>query len=247
MRDDQLLRYSRQIMLAELDLEGQQRLLDAHVLIVGLGGLGSPAALYLAAAGVGTLSLADFDQVELSNLQRQIAHGMQDVGRLKAQSAAESVREINPDTTVNVIAQRLDGALLTDTVAAADLVVDGSDNFATRFAVNAACVAAAKPLVSGAVIRLEGQLAVFRQDLPDQPCYQCLFPQGPDSEQTCSETGVIAPLPGIIGSLQALEAIKILSGGGEPLNGRLQVFDALRTHWRTLRISKDPHCPACGG
>jgi molybdopterin-synthase adenylyltransferase len=245
MDDSQLLRYSRQIMLPELDIEGQQRLLEARVLIVGLGGLGSPAALYLAAAGVGTLVLADFDRVDLSNLQRQIIHGQEDIGRLKVESATDSLLSINPEIRVETVTARLEAETLAEHVAGVDLVLDGSDNFATRFAVNAACVAARRPLVSGAVIRLEGQLAVFRADLPEQPCYRCLFPEGEEVAESCSETGVLAPLPGVIGSLQALEAIKILGRCGEPANARLLLLDAFRLQWRSLEIKPDPACPVC--
>ncbi len=245
MNDEQLLRYSRQIMLPQFDIEGQLRLKSARVLIVGVGGLGSPAALYLAAAGVGTLVLGDFDTVELSNLQRQIAHSTHDLGRLKVESAADAIRALNPETRIETVSDPLEGELLAELVAGVDVVVDGCDNFATRSAVNEACVAARKPLVSGAVIRLEGQLAVFRPDLAEQPCYRCLFGDGEEQAQTCSETGVLGPVPGIIGSLQALEVIKLLSGCGEPLNSKLLLFDAARSHWRTLRIPKDPDCPVC--
>ncbi|RFA39438.1 molybdopterin-synthase adenylyltransferase MoeB [Alkalilimnicola ehrlichii] len=245
MEDEQLLRYSRQIMLPEFDIEGQQRLLNARVLLVGVGGLGSPVALYLAAAGVGRLVLADFDRVDLSNLQRQIAHGTQDIGRLKVESAAEAIRSINPDVGIETLAERLDEAKLERHLADVDLVIDGCDNFQTRHAVNAACVASGTPLVSGAVIRMEGQLAVFRADRPGQPCYHCLFPASEDVAETCSETGILSPLPGIIGSLQALEAIKILSGCGTPSDSKLLVFDATQSSWRSLRIPKDPNCPVC--
>jgi len=247
MRDEQLLRYSRQIMLPAIDIEGQQRLLESKALIVGLGGLGSPAAMYLAAAGVGELVLADFDTVELSNLQRQIAHDTGSLGRLKVESAAERLLAINPEIKVTPLAIRLDDGNLPELTAGVDVVLDGCDNFATRLAVNAACVRTRTPLISGAVIRLEGQLAVYRLDRPGGPCYRCLFPAGDDTAETCSETGVIAPLPGVIGSLQALEAIKLLASGESGLDNQLLLFDALRTNWRRLKIPADPECPCCGG
>jgi len=246
MDDAQLLRYSRQIMLPQIDIEGQARLLASRVLIVGLGGLGSPSALYLAAAGVGELVLADFDRVDLSNLQRQIIHQTDGIGRLKVESARERIAAINPEVRVRTFSEPLNEDNLPGLVSSVDLVIDGCDNFTTRFAVNAACVAARKPLVSGAVIRLEGQLAVFRADVPGSGCYRCLFPGGEDEAETCSETGVIAPLPGIIGSMQALEALKLLLGIEQGLSGRLLVFDALRSEWRKLKLAADPHCPVCG-
>jgi adenylyltransferase/sulfurtransferase len=246
MNDEQLLRYSRQILLPEFGIEAQERLLGARVLIVGAGGLGSPVALYLAAAGVGTLAIADDDAVDLSNLQRQILHRQADIGRAKVESAAERIAALNPDTRVIPIAARLAGATLREQVTAADLVVDGCDNFDTRFAVNAACVAARTPLVSGAAIRMEGQVAVFRADQPDSPCYRCLYREGAETEQTCAENGVLAPIVGIVGSLQALEAIKVLTGIGETLCGRLLVIDGRRLDIRTLRLRRDPDCPVCG-
>jgi molybdopterin/thiamine biosynthesis adenylyltransferase len=247
MNDEQLLRYSRQIMLPAVDIEGQRRLLNARALVVGMGGLGSPAAMYLAAAGVGELVLADFDEVELSNLQRQIVHDTAGIGRPKVASAADRLRAINPDVKVTPLAMRLDDDNLPALTAAVDVVLDGCDNFATRLAVNAACVRTRTALVSGAVIRLEGQLAVFRLDRPGGPCYRCLFPTGDDVAETCSETGVLAPLPGVIGSLQALEAIRLLAGADSGLSDQLTVFDALRSDWRRLRIPPDPDCPCCGG
>jgi adenylyltransferase/sulfurtransferase len=245
MNDQQLLRYSRQIMLPAIDIEGQERLLNAKVLIVGLGGLGSPAALYLAAAGVGELILADFDSVELSNLQRQIAHDTNSLGRLKVDSAADRLRAINPDVRIKPLAIQLDSDNLPALTASVDVVLDGCDNFATRLAVNAACVQTRTPLISGAAIRLEGQLAVYRLDRPGGPCYRCLFPDSPEIAETCSETGVIAPLTGVVGSLQALEAIKLLAGGKTGLDDQLLLFDALHTDWRRLRIPADPECPCC--
>lgn len=248
MNDEQLLRYSRQIMLDGFDYEGQQKLLAAKVLIVGLGGLGCPVAMYLAAAGVGELWLADFDTVDLSNLQRQIAHSMEDVGRPKAFSASETLRALNPDVRTLCISEKLEGHLLTDAVAKVDLVVDASDNFATRFAINRACVQQQTPLVSGAAIRSEGQLVCFDPRLDDSPCYRCLYSDDSGDENlSCSESGVLAPVVGVIGSLQAVEAMKILAGYGEPAVGRLQIFDARHMQWRGLKVNKDPHCPVCSG
>jgi molybdopterin-synthase adenylyltransferase len=241
-----LSRYSRQIILPQVDTHGQQLLLDSHVLVIGVGGLGSAAASYLAAAGVGHLTLVDRDHVELSNLQRQIAHRHQDIGRPKAESARDTLQALNPDVEINAINSRLDEALLSRTVAAADVVLDCSDNFPTRFALNRACIAHRKPLVSGAAIRLEGQVAVFRADRAGSPCYQCLFrdEQGEASE-SCEQAGVLGPLVGVIGSLQALEALKLLLGLGETLDGRLLLFDALHCSFRELRLKPDPHCPSC--
>jgi molybdopterin/thiamine biosynthesis adenylyltransferase len=247
MNDEQLLRYSRQIMLPAIDIEGQQRLLNSKALIVGLGGLGSPVAMYMAAAGVGELVLADFDTVELSNLQRQIVHDTASIGCLKVESASERLRAINPDVRITTLAAPLDADNLPELAARVDVVVDGCDNFATRLAVNAACVQTRTPLVSGAVIRLEGQLAVFRFDRPGGPCYRCLFPAADDIPETCSETGVLAALPGVIGSLQALEAIKLLAGVESGSDDTLLIFDALRGDWRRLRIPADPACCCCGG
>ncbi|HCS29293.1 MAG TPA: molybdopterin-synthase adenylyltransferase MoeB [Spongiibacteraceae bacterium] len=248
MQDEQLLRYSRHILLPGLDVDGQERLLAASVLIVGLGGLGSPVALYLAAAGVGRLTLADDDMVELSNLQRQIAHRSEDIGSSKVASARDACLALNPDTVITTIDQRLEGAALASVVAAVDLVVDCSDNFATRFALNAACVEAAKPLVSGAAIRSEGQLSVFDSRQDDSPCYRCLYSPDDDGQQlNCSEAGVLAPVVGVIGSMQALETVKLLSGFGEPLTGRLLLLDGATMDIRTLKLAKDPACPVCGG
>ena len=247
MDDEGLLRYSRQIMLPELDMAGQGALTKARVLIVGLGGLGSPAALYLAAAGVGHLTLADHDQVDLTNLQRQILHGTADLDRPKTESAKARLHSLNPDPTIELIAKRLEGPTLHDAVSAADVVLDGTDNFDTRFAVNAACVATRTPLVSGAAIRLEGQLGIFRPDLDDGPCYACLFsPDGEAPHETCSETGVLGPVVGVIGSLQAVEAIRIITGFGEPATGRFTLWDARFGEWRSFTVGKDPHCKVCG-
>jgi len=246
MEDEDLLRYSRQIMLPAFGVEAQQCLLQARVLIVGAGGLGSPAALYLAAAGVGHLVIADDDEVDLTNLQRQILHGQDDLGRPKVDSARDRLAQVNPDTRVTALQTRLEGPALAAQVAEADLVLDASDNFDTRFAVNAACVAARTPLVSGAAIRMEGQLVVFRPDLGRGPCYRCLYKDGEEAEQTCAENGILAPIVGVIGSLQALEAIKVLTGVGEAAGGRLLIFDGMSCEFRTLRLRPDPACPVCG-
>lgn len=246
MDDQQLLRYSRQILLPQIDVDGQQRLLDSRVLIVGVGGLGSPVALYLAAAGVGELVLADPDQVDLTNLQRQIIHHSADIGRDKVASAAERLAAINPQVGCRQLPVALaDDALLT-AVGEVDLVLDCSDNFATRHAVNRACVQLGKPLVSGAAIRLEGQLSVFDPRRDDSPCYQCLYGDGDEQALSCSEAGVVGPLVGLVGSLQALEALKLLVGFGEPLVGRLLLIDALDGRFRELRVRRDPGCACCG-
>ena len=249
MDDAGLLRYSRQIMLPEVDMAGQQAIADARVLIVGLGGLGSPAALYLSAAGVGELTLADHDQVDLTNLQRQILHGTADLERPKTDSARDRLQALNPEPRLHTISERLEGDRLERAVANADMVLDGTDNFATRFAVNAACVAQRRPLVSGAAIRLEGQLGIFRPDLADGPCYACLFP--PDAaeapRETCSETGVLGPVVGVIGSMMALEALRIITGFGEPATGRFNAWDARSGEWQGFRVARDPDCRVCGG
>ena len=249
MNDQQLLRYSRQIMLPSVDVEGQQRLLDSHALIIGLGGLGSPIAMYLAAAGLGQLTLADFDSVELTNLQRQIAHGTNDIGRAKVESAADTLRALNPDTQINTVSQRLEGEQLQQAVRNADIVLDASDNFTTRFAINAACVSEKTPLVSGAAVGLDGQITVF-SNAADSPCYRCIYDDTDDdandsSWANCSASGVLAPLVGVIGSLQALEAIKLIAGIGRSLSGRLLILDAANLEWREMRYRKDRHCPVC--
>ena len=245
MDDNQLLRYSRQIMLPAIGIEGQERLLASRVLILGLGGLGSPAAMYLAAAGVGTLVLADFDRVDLSNLQRQILHTTPRIGTLKTESAKEAVLALNPDCRVETVDRLLEPEELAAETTRADLVLDCSDNFATRFAVNAACVASRTPLVSGAAIRMEGQVSVFSGQ-PGDPCYRCLYDEAEEIDESCSENGVLAPLVGIIGSLQACEAVKLLTGAGASLTGRLLLLDALQMEWRMLKLQADPNCPVCG-
>jgi adenylyltransferase/sulfurtransferase len=246
LSDDELLRYSRQILVQQIDVEGQLRLKQSRALIIGLGGLGSPVALYLAAAGVGELHLADFDTVDLTNLQRQIVHDTQSIGQSKVDSAMARLAAINPQIHLRAHRSALDADSLAAAVAAVDLVLDCSDNFATREAVNAACVAEGKPLVSGAAIRLEGQLSVFDPRRADSPCYHCLYGHGSEAELTCSEAGVVGPLVGLVGSLQALEALKLLAGFGEPLVGRLLLVDALGTRFRELRVKRDPACSVCG-
>lgn len=245
MNDHQLLRYSRQIMLPQVDIAGQQRLLDSNVLIIGAGGLGSPAAMYLAAAGVGRITLYDDDQVDLTNLQRQIAHGTDDIGTDKVVSTQKTLKNINSE--VNVIAHntRLEGEALHAEVAAADIVLDCSDNFSTRFAVNRACVENRTPLVSGAAIRFEGQVSVFTPGLNNSPCYNCLYQSDGEELQNCARNGVIAPITGIVGSMQALEGMKLLMKVGEPLVGRLLILDGLSMEWHSLRLKRNPVCPTC--
>jgi molybdopterin/thiamine biosynthesis adenylyltransferase len=246
MNDDQLLRYSRHILLDELGIEGQQRLLAAHALVIGAGGLGSPVALYLATAGVGTVTLVDGDTVDLTNLQRQIAHDLSRVGVPKASSAAQTMHAINPDVRIHTLHERADAKRLDALVAGADVVIDCSDNFATRHAVNAACVAHGKPLVSGAAIGFDGQLSVYDTRDAGKPCYACLFP--PDAvfeEVRCATMGVFAPLVGIVGSMQAAEALKLLTGVGSSLAGRLQMLDARAMEWTEIAMARTPGCPVC--
>ncbi|MBU2963949.1 molybdopterin-synthase adenylyltransferase MoeB [Amphritea sp. 2_MG-2023] len=245
LNDDQLLRYSRQIMLPEVDIAGQEAWLKSTVLIIGVGGLGSPVAMYLAAAGVGRLVLVDDDKVELTNLQRQIIHRTETIGQPKVASAKAALAALNPDIQVEAIDGRLEGEALEQQVIAADLVVDCSDNFATRFALNDACVKHKTPLVSGAAIRLEGQVAVFDSRRDDAPCYRCLYRDGDEESLTCADSGVLAPLVGIIGSVQAMEALKVLADIGEPLVGKLLLLDGRHMDWRTLKLRRDPECPCC--
>jgi molybdopterin/thiamine biosynthesis adenylyltransferase len=245
MDDTQLLRYSRQILLPQVDVSGQEKLLGSNALIVGLGGLGSPIAMYLAAAGIGRLTLVDYDKVDLSNLQRQIVHNTERIGEPKTESAAHTLRTLNPDIRIRTIAKRLDEPALTEQAHKVDILVDASDNFDTRFLLNRVSVATGTPLVSGAVIRMEGQVAVFDPRVADSPCYRCLYGEAEAVEERCSETGILAPVPGIIGTIQATEAIKVLLGIGENLAGRLLLLDALSMEWRTLRLKKDPACPVC--
>jgi len=246
MTDEQLLRYSRHILLPEIGVEGQQKLLSASALVIGAGGLGSPAALYLAAAGVGTITLADGDQVDLTNLQRQILHTTESLGKSKVESGREALARINPEVNVVPIQRRLQDEALDPLVASSSVVLDCSDNFATRHSVNRACVRHRKPLVSGAAVRFDGQISVF--DLKDEtsPCYHCLFPENAELEEVrCAVMGVFAPLTGIIGTVQAAEALKLLAGVGDALKGRLMILDALAMQWRTIKLAKDPFCPVC--
>jgi len=243
MDDKQLLSYSRHILLPQIDVRGQEKLLASRVLIIGLGGLGSPVAMYLAASGVGHLVLVDYDRVDLTNLQRQIVHATERVGQDKTTSAAQGLAALNPGVRVTTINQKLEGAALEEQVQQVDAVVDTTDNFASRFAINAACMRAGKPLVSGAVVRFEGQVAVFP---PGGPCYRCLYAEGGGPDEACATLGVLAPAAGIIGSIQAVETLKLLLGIGQTLAGRLLLFDALNMEWREIRLRKDPLCPVCG-
>jgi adenylyltransferase/sulfurtransferase len=246
MTDEDLLRYSRHILLPQVGIEGQERLSAARALIIGAGGLGSPAALYLASAGIGTLVLADGDTVDLTNLQRQIMHRTSAIGRAKVLSGAATLAEINPHCRVVPLQERLSGERLEQEVAAADVVLDCSDNFATRHAVNRVCVKHAKPLVSGAAVRFDGQVAVFDARRRDAPCYHCLFPEAEDVEEVrCATMGVFAPLVGIIGATQAAEAMKLVIGCGEPLAGRLLLLDGLAMDWRSIAVPRDPGCTVC--
>ena len=246
MNDDQLLRYSRHILLPQLGIEGQEKFRRSHALVVGAGGLGSPVALYLAAAGIGTLTICDGDAVDLTNLQRQIVHRSDAIGVPKAESARQTLATVNPEVKVNALAERVAGARLDQLVAGSGIVLDCSDNFATRHAINRACVAHRKPLVSGAGVRFDGQVAVFDLREAQSPCYHCLFPEHGDNEDMrCAVMGVFAPLVGIIGATQAAEALKLVAGIGESLNGRLLLLDALAMEWRTVRLKRDPACAVC--
>lgn len=247
MDDRQLLRYSRHILLDEFGIEGQEKLAAGHALVIGAGGLGSPVALYLASAGVGRITLCDHDTVDLTNLQRQIAHRTDAVGRPKVESARDSMRALNPDITVIPLQERVEHERLADLVATADVVVDGSDNFATRHALNRACVHHRKPLVSGAAVRFDGQISTYDFRRPDAPCYACLFPEhGANEDMPCAVMGVFAPVTGIVGTIQAAEALKVLSGTGELLAGKLMLIDALTMQVRTVKFGRDPQCTVCG-
>jgi molybdopterin-synthase adenylyltransferase len=246
MNDEQLLRYSRHILLPEFGVEAQEKLLVSRALVIGAGGLGSPAAMYLASSGVGTITLADGDTVDLTNLQRQILHASGSIGKPKSLSGRETLARLNPEVTVEAICIRLEGEALEAQVAHADVVLDCSDNFATRHAVNRYCVAHGKPLVSGAAVRFDAQITVFDLRRADSPCYECLFPESSEFEELrCAVMGVFAPLTGIIGAAQAAEAIKLLAGVGTSITGRLLLFDALRTEWRAVSLSRDPQCKVC--
>ena len=247
MNDHQLLRYSRHILLDEVGIEGQQRLLDATVLVIGAGGLGSPAALYLAASGIGHLVLVDDDEVDLTNLQRQIMHTSERIGQPKVMSGQTALTQLNPDIQISAVRERLAGARLAKLVRQATLVLDCSDNFATRHAVNRACVAAGVPLVAGAVIRFDGQISVFDPRDPKSPCYACLFPPDANFEDAaCSSMGVFAPLVGVIGAMQAAEALKLIMAIGESLAGRLLLLDGKHMEWTSIQVARDPGCPVCG-
>ena len=246
MEDEELLRYSRQIMLPDIDVEGQMRLRESVALVIGVGGLGSPVALYLAAAGVGRLILCDDDEVELSNLQRQVVHTTDRIGVNKAASAAQQLKDINPHCTVNVVDHRPDADELKQLLEASTIALDCTDNFDSRFALNAACWQAGVPLVSGAGIRWEGQVTVFDPQTADSPCYHCLYDEGDDAALNCAENGVVAPLVGIIGTCQALEAIKVITGVGEPLIGRILYLDSKYMEWRSLKLNKRDNCQVCG-
>jgi molybdopterin/thiamine biosynthesis adenylyltransferase len=245
MNDNQLLRYSRQIMLPQIDIEGQQKLLEARILIIGAGGLGSPASIYLAAAGVGSITIYDDDEVDLSNLQRQIAHHTSDIGTDKVISTQRTLKNLNPEVNVQALKERLAGEQLETAVASADVVLDCSDNFSTRFDINSACVKHRTPLVSGAAIRFEGQVAVFTPGKNDSPCYNCLYCNDGEEQQTCATNGVIAPITGIIGSIQALEAMKLIMNIGETLTGRLLLVDGYTMEFNTMKLRKNPSCPTC--
>ncbi len=246
MNDTQLLRYSRHILLDEIGIEGQQRLLDAHALVIGAGGLGSPAALYLAASGVGRITLVDDDQVDLTNLQRQVMHTTARIGQPKAESGREALLAINPGVEVVALCERVSGERLRELVRAATVVLDCTDNFATRHAVNRACVLEARPLVSGAVIRFDGQLSVFDTTRADAPCYACLFPEDSQYEDAaCSSMGVFAPLVGVVGAMQAAEALKLVAGIGQPLAGRLLLLDGRAMEWSAIGVARNPSCPVC--
>lgn len=247
MDDEILLRYSRQILLPEIDIDGQERLAQSSVLVIGLGGLGSPVAMYLAAAGVGRLVLVDHDVVELSNLQRQIVHATADVGRDKVASARDRLHALNPTVHIETVSARLDDDAFAALPGDIDVVVDATDNFATRFAINRHCLRSGAALVSGAAIRFEGQVTVFHPGQGESPCYRCLYREDTGLDTSCATNGVVAPLLGIIGSVQAMETIKVLLGIGEDLTGRLMLLDALAMEWQTMRLRRNPACPECGG
>lgn len=247
MEDDVLLRYSRQILLPEIDIDGQARLAESSVLVIGLGGLGSPVAMYLAAAGVGRLVLVDHDVVELSNLQRQIVHATADIGRDKVASARDRLHALNPAVRIETVRARLDDAAFAALPDDIDVVIDATDNFATRFAINRHCLRNGAALVSGAAIRFEGQVTVFHPGRDESPCYRCLYREDTGLDTSCATNGVVAPLLGIIGSVQAMETIKVLLGIGADLTGRLMLLDALAMEWQTMRLRRNPRCPECAG
>jgi molybdopterin/thiamine biosynthesis adenylyltransferase len=245
MEDQELLRYSKQIMLPQVDVEGQQKIMDATVLIVGMGGLGSPTALYLAAAGVGHLIIADFDQVELSNLQRQIIHQTKDIGDDKVNSAKNKLTELNPNIKITIANEIIHTGNLPELIKGVDIVLDGTDNFDSRFEINQICVEHQKPLVSAAVVRFEGQVSVFKGYEKDQPCYQCLYSVEGEDNESCIDNGVLAPVAGLVGTIQALQAIKVILDLGDQLSGTLLLIDALDLSFRKVKIGKDLKCPIC--
>ena len=245
LNDNQLLRYSRQIMLPQVDIEGQERLQNARVLILGVGGLGCPAAQYLAAAGIGSITLVDPDTVDQTNLQRQILFSGDDVGLAKVEAAGKRLLSINPDLSLSLINEKLQGQALESTVYKADIVLDCTDNFSSRFAINKACVETETPLISGAAIQMGGQLTVYDFRQPEAPCYRCLYDEQSNEQLSCSESGVLGPVVGTIGTMQALEAIKLIAGCGKSLNGRLMIFDGLNMEWQTMMLQADPCCPVC--
>ena len=245
MKDEELLRYSRQIMLPAFDVEGQERIIQSKVLVIGLGGLGCPVAMYLTAAGVGELTLVDFDEVDLSNLQRQIAHGQLNIGQPKVESAAQTLLGLNESVKLNVINKKLSDEEMAAQVELHDAIVDCSDNFTTRYLLNKLAVKYSKPLISGAAVRMEGQISVFDMRDSESPCYHCLYGDMGDENLSCAENGILAPVVGVIGSLQALETLKCVARVGKSLKGRLMVFDALSLEWRTMKLSKDPKCKVC--
>lgn len=246
MIDEQLLRYSRQIMLPQVDIKGQKRLLDSRVIIFGIGGLGSPVALYLAACGVGDIFIVDDDRVELKNLQRQIIHNSNNVGMSKVKSAEDAMNALNPEVNVSAIAERMSGELLKHSIQQADVVVDATDNLASRLEINQQCYLTRTPLVSASAIRWEGQLAVFDSRQQDSPCYQCLYGSMGEVGQSCSENGVMGPVVGMLGCMQANEVIKLLTEAGTTLTGRVLMLDALNMEWQYIRLKRDPTCPVCG-
>ncbi len=243
--DEQLLHYSRQIMLPHFGIEGQHKLQNAHVLIMGVGGLGSPAAMYLAAAGIGTLTLVDFDTVDSSNLQRQIIHNVNSIGKSKVDSAKDTLQNINQEVTIHNINERLTLDQLKQKINKVNCVIDATDNFASRFLINRACVSQKIALVSAAAIQYEGQISVFNLSQENSACYSCLYAEGGSENTNCSDNGILAPVVGILGSMQALEAIKLICNIGETLQNRLLIFDALALQWRTMKLNKDPNCPVC--
>jgi adenylyltransferase/sulfurtransferase len=247
MNDDELLRYSRHILLPQMDFEGQQRLLESHVLIVGLGGLGSPVAMYLAASGVGRLTLVDDDVVELSNLQRQLLYVESQVGQRKVDAAAERLTAMNEQVKLNLVSERLSESALNERMTDVDVLVDCTDNFAARFMLNRVSQTSLTPLVSGAAIRFEGQATVYDPRVGTLPCYRCLYDESGELEESCSESGILSPILGMIGGIQATETLKLLVGMGQSLAGRLLILDALNMQWREMKMKKNPHCPVCGG